>query len=92
MVVGPAKSMRSRRSISLPAVTVRVLQEHQARQEAERQALGPYWQDSGLVFSSTMGTVIEPRNLTRLLDALIDRSTWLSARIRVHLSGRRRSA
>jgi integrase len=82
MVVGPAKSMRSRRSIPLPAVTVRVLREHQARQEAERQALGPYWQDSGLVFTSTVGTVIEPRNLSRLLDALIDRAGV--RRIRIH--------
>jgi len=32
--------------------------------------LGPAWVDSGLVFTSTVGPVIEPRNLTRLFDEL----------------------
>ena len=33
--------------------------------------MGPYWEDTGLVFTSTIGTVIEPRNLARTLDHLI---------------------
>ena len=71
MVFGPPKSANSRRDIPLPAVTVKVLEEHRKRQEAERAALEPYWQDTGLVFTTTIGTVIEPRNLARILDALI---------------------
>lgn len=55
----------------MPAVTVAVLEEHRKRQEEERAALEPCWQDSGLVFTTTVGTVIEPRNLARVLDALI---------------------
>lgn len=55
MVFGPPKSRRSRRDIPLPAVTVRVLEEHRARQAEERAALEPYWQDSGLVFTSSIG-------------------------------------
>ena len=34
-------------------------------------ALGPRWTETGLVFTSTVGTVIEPRNLSRLFDGLI---------------------
>ena len=41
------------------------------RQAEERLAVGPYWQDSGLVFTSTIGTVVEPRNVARVLDELI---------------------
>ena len=71
MVFGPPKSARSRRDIPLPAYAVRVLWDHRVKQAEERLALGPYWEDSGLVFTSTIGTVIEPRNLARTLDRLI---------------------
>jgi hypothetical protein len=35
-----------------------VLRTHHAIQAAEALALGPAWLDSGLVFTSTVGTVI----------------------------------
>ena len=56
---------------TLPAYAVRVLRDHRVKQAEERLALGPYWEDSGLVFTSTIGTVIEPRNLARTLDRLM---------------------
>lgn len=82
LVFGPPKSPRSRRDIPLPAFAVRVLREHRTRQSEERLALGPYWEDSGLVFTSTIGTVVEPRNLSRLLEKLIMKSG--ARRIRFH--------
>ena len=66
----------------MPAVTVGVLEEHRKRQEEERAALEPYWQDTGLVFTTTVGTVIEPRNLARVLDALVAEAGV--RRIRLH--------
>jgi integrase len=48
-----------------------VLRTHRANQAAEALALGPAWGDSGLVFTSAVGTVIEPRNLNRFFDELI---------------------
>lgn len=54
-----------------PVVTVGVLEEHRRRQEEERAAIEPYWQETGLVFTTTVGTVIEPRNLARVLDGLV---------------------
>ena len=45
-------------------------------------ALGPYWTDIGLVFTSTVGTVLEPRNLSRLFDELVGRAGV--RRIRFH--------
>jgi integrase len=71
MVFGPPECANSRRDIPLPAVTVKVLEGHRRRQQAERAALEPYWEDTGLVFTTTVGTVIEPRNLARVLDGLV---------------------
>lgn len=82
IVFGPPKSARSSRDIPLPAVTIKVLREHRTRQTEERAAVEPYWQDSGLVFTTTIGTVIEPRNLARVLDALIAHAGV--RRIRMH--------
>ena len=44
--------------------------------------MGPYWQDSGLVFTSTIGTSLEPRNVARVLDELIKKAGV--RRIRFH--------
>lgn len=71
LVFGSPKSARSRRTISLPATSVRVLRAHRARQVAEKLKLGSEWIETGLVFTSEVGTVMEPRNLSRLFDALM---------------------
>jgi integrase len=61
----PPKTRRSRRTLPLPAPLVTALREHKVRQAADRLALGPGWIDTGLVFTTRLGTPIEPRNLTR---------------------------
>jgi len=71
IVVGPPKSARSRRDVPLPVYAVQALKEHRTRQLEERLAMGRYWIDSGLVFTTTIGTGLDPRNLTRVLDELI---------------------
>ena len=82
LVFGPPKSNKSRRTIPLPAASAKVLRTHRANQAAEALALGPAWVDSGLVFTSTVGTVIEPRNLNRFFDELIAKAGV--RRIRFH--------
>ena len=71
LIYGSPKTGRSRRTIPLPARSVKVLRSHRVRQAAEALALGPRWPETGLVFTSTAGTVIQPRNLSRLFDKLI---------------------
>lgn len=71
LIVGPPKSPRSRRDVPVPAYAMRALKEHRSRQAEEQLALGEYWVDSGLVFTTPVGTAIEPRNLTRVLDELV---------------------
>ena len=60
------KSARSRRTIVLPESVRRALADHHAQQTAEREATGRRWQDTGLVFTTTRGTAIDPRNVTRM--------------------------
>jgi integrase len=56
----------SRRTINLPRVCVSALIEHRALQEQERRLAGTTrWQESDYVFTSGIGTPMEPRNLER---------------------------
>ncbi|ACZ40244.1 tyrosine-type recombinase/integrase [Sphaerobacter thermophilus] len=64
LVLVEPKTQRSRRTVALPAVALRALREHRTRQLEERIA-APYWDDQGFVFTSTIGTAIDARNLTR---------------------------
>lgn len=63
--VAEPKSERSRRTIYMPGVVVTALKAHFARQRVERLAAGRYWHDSGFVFTTPIGTPLDPRNATR---------------------------
>ena len=77
--VAEPKTSSSRRTVVLPRLAVRHLQEHKKRQDTERQALGEAWRDHGLVFASSIGTPVEPRNVNRRWDELRRRAglDWL---------------
>jgi integrase len=62
-VFNRTKTGKRRYVILLPEVVV-ALKVHRARQNEERLALGGIWQDQGLVFPSTTGTVLSRANLT----------------------------
>jgi integrase len=64
----PPKTRHCRRTVPLPPPCVEALRQHRARQDREHLALGPAWTDSGLVFTTTIGTPIEPDNLRRSWD------------------------
>jgi integrase len=40
----------------------------------ERLTAGDSWQESGLVFTTSVGTVVEPRNLSRTFEHLMQQS------------------
>lgn len=64
------KSETSIRAVPFPPTTAGVLREHRVVQDAERERLGRAWTDLDLVFPSTIGTPMVPRNLTRWFDEL----------------------
>jgi integrase len=59
------KTDRSRRTIPVPKPTMLRLRTHRALQAGNRLAAGTRWTDHGLVFASTIGTPLEPRNVDR---------------------------
>jgi integrase len=65
LLLTETKTDRSRRTLALPAPLVAALRAHRIQQLEERLAAGSRWQDSGLVFTSGVGTPLEPRNFFR---------------------------
>jgi integrase len=66
----PVKTARSRRRLPIPPRLVEILRRHRAAQAAERAGLGEAWTETGLVFTSSVGTPLEPRNVNRRFDKL----------------------
>jgi integrase len=65
------KSARSRRTITLPVVAVTALRAHRVHQLKVRLAAGARWRDLGFLFTSGIGTPLEPRRITRDFRALL---------------------
>lgn len=65
------KSARSRRAITIPPIAVSALRRHRATQLKERLAAGGDWHDSGLVFTTTIGTPLDARNVHREFKAIL---------------------
>lgn len=65
------KTPRSRRTIAIPAFGVAQLKAHRARQVAEQLEAGPDWQDRGFVFTTTIGTPLDPDNVTKYFQKLV---------------------
>ncbi len=62
---GEPKTARSRRSIPLPASTLRSLVDHRRKQAEERLKAGADYQKHDLVFATPEGSPLMPRNLKR---------------------------
>jgi hypothetical protein len=64
VVVSEPKTAKGRRSLALDPATVAALREHRTRQVEQRLAVGPRWQDSGLVFTWPDGRAIHPQRFS----------------------------
>jgi integrase len=72
LVVGSPKSSSSVRPVRIdPAMRV-ALERQAARQAAERDAAGPRWVESGLVFTATRGGSTDPSDFARAFRAVAD--------------------
>jgi integrase len=65
------KSVRSHRKIALPNVAIAALRRHRVRQLEARLAGGSSWREQGFVFTTGIGTLLEPRKVTREFKALL---------------------
>ena len=69
LVISEPKTPRARRVVPLSASMVAMLRKHRTEQLAERLRAGEQWHDSGLVFTTEMGSPIDPRrNLLRVVE------------------------
>jgi integrase len=82
ITIGPTKTARSKRTLPLPEKTATALRARASIQQADLRAAGDGWVDTGLVFTTTLGTPIEPSNLRRTFDK--DIATAGVRRIRFH--------
>jgi integrase len=60
LVIGELKTARSRRTLFLTRELVELLRRHRARLAQERIAVGPAWREHDLIFSSALGTPLDP--------------------------------
>jgi integrase len=60
----PLETVKSRRTLALPAVAVEALRRQKTRQTEARLAAGPAWQDTGLVFTTASGGPIHGSTVT----------------------------
>lgn len=79
---GEPKSHTSRRTISLPAVTIQALRAHKARQ-AEDHLSAADWADYNLVFCTHVGTPLMRRNVLRAFKLALERA-GLPASVHFH--------
>src|SRR5919202_1597079 len=72
--LAPLKTASSRRILPLSAMLVADLKAHRVQQFEERLKEGTRWQEHGLVFTTSIGTPISPRNLVRSFKAVLTRA------------------
>lgn len=73
VLVDELKTSRSRRTIDLPPFAADALRRHRAAQTRERLKAAS-WADERLVFSTGVGTVLDPGNVARTLDQLTEKA------------------
>jgi integrase len=55
----------------MPQVVMAALKTHRRLQLEERMAAGAGWKESGLVFTSPIGTALDSRNVTRVFRSML---------------------
>jgi integrase len=85
---GDTKTKKSRRTLALPERCIEALRKQRAQQAADRLAAGTRWQDTGLVFTSSVGTKMLAGNVRRdfrralALVPSLDPSEWTPRELR----------
>jgi integrase len=68
------KTDKSRRTVPLPRSAIETLRAHRTRQMEEQRTAAGAWQEHGLVFTTEIGTPLEPRNMLRRFEILAERA------------------
>lgn len=73
-VIQSPKTHRSSRPVDVGPDVLEVLRQHREKQEKERLEMGEDWANEDWVFTTSLGTPIEPSNLRREFRAIITRA------------------
>ena len=84
LLLGEPKTKKSRRTIDLSEAAVLALRRHLARQMEDIEILGDSYRDEGLVFTSEVGTIINPTNLRKRSFAQLLKRAKIPEGIRFH--------
>lgn len=76
----------SRRTVPLPRAATVALQGRRTRQLEEQRTAAGAWQEHGLVFTTEIGTPLEPRNVLRRIEVLAERAGLRSVAHTLRLS------
>ncbi|HEX5709580.1 MAG TPA: site-specific integrase, partial [Pyrinomonadaceae bacterium] len=68
------KTKRSRRTLPMPEKVITALRTHRTRQLEERLLAAERWKDSGFVFTTSVGTPLNPRNVLRSFHRLLEKA------------------
>ena len=84
---GDTKTRKSRRTLELADSLRRRLRAHRLAQLRSRVAAGPAWQDTGLVFTTSVGTQLDAANVRRayrrvIASAGLDPTAWTPRELR----------
>lgn len=68
------KTERSRRTLALPPMIARHLQQHFVQQQREKVSAGPRWREHGLVFTTPIGTPLDGTAVTKQFHQVLERA------------------
>lgn len=71
IIAGKPKTKKGIRTIPLPPSIITKLKKHEFAQQEEKKKLDFLWQENGLVFTSEIGTNIEPRRMLDVFHRLL---------------------
>jgi integrase len=82
LVAKNLKTEASATTVHIPPLVWEALEQHHAEQKEKREK-AKVWVDADLVFTTHIGTMLEPRNMNRAWHAVCDRS-GIGRRVRIH--------
>ena len=68
------KTSTGKRTLELPAFAVEALRAHRSQQDSDAKKAGSKWKTTGYVFTSRVGTPLEPRRVTVRFAALLTKA------------------
>lgn len=74
IIVGSPKTIKGERIIFLPPIILDKLKIHRKKQLKQKLLVADLWKDNNLVFTSEIGTIIEPSKLTKAFHFLLKKA------------------